>query len=134
MRIFELIAAGDGDAVRDELERRPDLGISFRMLVPLPDRQDNFILGQKQHAVKVDKVSDHEVAIEWKNLLSQHGGVLPITFTATVRLNDGALTFDGSVINDSKLTVQTVDYPYFGDFNSPTRSTPPSARRSRATG
>jgi len=25
MSIFELIAAGDGDAVRDELERRPDL-------------------------------------------------------------------------------------------------------------
>lgn len=31
------------------IERRPDLGISFRVLVPLPDRQDNFVLGQKQH-------------------------------------------------------------------------------------
>lgn len=104
------------------IERRPDLGISFRMLVPLPDRQDNFILGQKQQAVKVDKISDHEVVIEWKNLLSQHGGTIPIAFTATVRLNDGVLTFGGKVVNDSRLTVQTLDYPYFEDFNPPSRN------------
>lgn len=110
------------------VERRPELGMSFRMLVPLPDRQYNYILGREQHAVKVDKISDHEVVVEWRNLLSQHGGVLPIAFTATVRLNDGVLTFDGSVINDSKLTVQTVDYPYFGDVNSPARQTPMVAR------
>ncbi len=110
------------------IERRPDLGISFRMLVPLPDRQDNFVLGQKQRAVKVEKVSGHEVVIEWKNLLSQHGGVLPITFTATVKLNDGVLTFGGKVVNDSKLTIQTLDYPYFGDFNPPSRKSYVSVR------
>lgn len=101
------------------------------MLVPLPDRQDNFVLGRNQYALKVNKVSDHEVVIQWKNLLSHHGGVLPITFTATVRMNDGILTFDDNVVNDSKPTVQTVSYPYFGDFDSPTRSTPMVARTMR---
>jgi len=56
------------------IERRPSLGISFRMLVPLPNRQDNFILGQDQRAVRVEKISDREVVIEWKELKSQHGG------------------------------------------------------------
>lgn len=103
------------------IERRPDLGISFRMLVPLPGRQDNFILGQKQRVSSIEKVSEHEVVIVWKNLRSQHGGVLPITFTATVSLNDGVITFGGKVVNDSKLTVQTLDYPYLGDLNPPGR-------------
>lgn len=104
------------------LEKTPRLGISFRMLVPLPNRQDNFILGQKQKAVKVDKVSDHEVKIEWKDLLSEHGGVIPITFDATVTLNDGVLRFGGRVINNSPLWVQTVSYPYFGNFNPPSKN------------
>ncbi len=106
------------------VERRPELGMSFRMLVPLPHRQDNFILGQKQRAVEVKKVSDHEIVLKWENLLSQHGGIIPITFDANVTLNDGVLTFNSKVVNNSKLMVQTVDYPYFGDFTSPTRKTP----------
>lgn len=113
------------------IEGRPNLGISFRMLVPLPDRQDNFILGQKQHAVRVDKVSDHRVVIEWKNLLSEHGGVIPITFRADVALKNGVLTFSGRLVNNSSLTVQTLDYPYFGDLNPPTRTTPMNVRTMR---
>lgn len=110
------------------MERRPQLGLSFRMLVPLSNRQDNFVLGSKQRAVRVEKVSNDKVVMEWKNLLSEHGGVLPITFKAFVTLKKGVLTFGGSVINNSRLTVQTVDYPYFGDFNPPTKDTPMSVR------
>jgi Domain of unknown function (DUF6259) len=110
------------------IEKRPELGASFRLFVPLPNRRYNFVLGQKQQAVKVEKVSDHEVQIEWKNLKSEHSGVLPITIKATVTLNDGVLTFDASVENNSSLTVETIDYPYFGDLNPPTANTPMSAR------
>ena len=106
------------------IQRRPELGISFRLLAPLPHQRTNFILGEKQHATSVEKVSDHQVRLEWKNLLSEHGGVLPITFTATVTLQGGALTFDSTLTNDSDLTVETIDYPYFGDLSAPTRETP----------
>src|ERR1017187_6729350 len=41
------------------IERRPELGVSFRLHAPLPDRRDNFVLGQKQRAVEVKKLSDH---------------------------------------------------------------------------
>ncbi|HEY1790925.1 MAG TPA: hypothetical protein VGJ73_22445 [Verrucomicrobiae bacterium] len=103
------------------IERRPELGVSFRLFAPLPDRRWNPVYGQKQRAVSVTKVSDNEVEIKWNNLVSESGGVLPMTFTADVTLNNGVLTFNSTLQNDSTLTVETIDYPYFGDFNPPSR-------------
>ena len=111
------------------IERRPELGISFRLHAPLPDRRDNFVLGQKQRAAEVKKLSDHQVRIQWRNPISEHGGVLPMTLTATVTLKGGALTFDATIENHSPLMVETIDYPYLGDLNPPTQSTPLQASR-----
>ena len=105
------------------IQRRPGLGVSFRLFAPLPHRRDNFVLGRKQHAVKVEKLSQHQVRLQWKNLISEHGGVLPMTFDATVTLENGALTFDSTLINNSSLMVETLDYPYLGDLNPPARDT-----------
>lgn len=109
------------------IERRPALGVSFRLHAPLPQQRTNFVLGAKQRAASVEKISENQVRLQWKNLLSEHGGVLPITFTATVTLKDGALTFDGTLDNQSDLPVETIDYPYFGDLNPPTPETPMQA-------
>ena len=105
------------------IERRPALGVSFRLHAPLPARRTNFVLGAKQRAAMVQKTSDNQVRLQWKNLVSEHGGVLPMTFTATVTLKDGTLTFDSTLDNDSSLSVETIDYPYFGDLNPPTPDT-----------
>jgi hypothetical protein len=100
------------------MERRPELGVSFRLFAPLPARRYNPVLGQRQHATGVRKLSDHTVGLEWKNLVSENGGVLPMTLTATVTLTNGRLRFDASLENNSTLTVETIDYPYLGDFNA----------------
>jgi hypothetical protein len=105
------------------IERRPALGVSFRLHAPLPEQRTNFVFGTQQRAASVEKISENQVRLQWKNLLSEHGGVLPITFTATVTLQGGALTFDGTLDNDSALPVETIDYPYFGDLNPPTPET-----------
>jgi hypothetical protein len=110
------------------IERRPALGASFRLHAPLPGRRDNFVLGQKQKAAEVKKTSDHEVELRWENLVSEHGGTLPITVKAIVSLMKGRLTFNATLENHSQLTVETIDYPYFGDLNPPTRSTSMAAR------
>lgn len=99
------------------IERRPELGVSFRMFAPLPERRFNPILGQKQKAAEVKKISENEVELQWTNLMSENGGALPITFTAHVTLTNGVLTFNSTLQNDSALTVETIDYPYLGDFN-----------------
>lgn len=105
------------------IERRPELGMSFRLLVPLPHRRANFVLGEKQRALSVEKVSEQQMRLDWKDLVSEHGDVLPITFSATVTLDKGALTFEAALTNDSELNVETIDYPYFGDLSGATRET-----------
>lgn len=101
------------------IHRRPELGVSFRLQVPLPNRRTNFVLGKKQRAEVVEKIAADRVRIVWKNPLSEHGGVIPLTLTAEVTLAAGELTFVATLENDSDLTVETVDYPYFGDLNPP---------------
>jgi len=110
------------------IERRPELGVSFRLFAPLPTRRYNPVLGQKQPAAEVKKVSDHEIRILWKTLTSENGGVLPMSLTAEVTLTHGVLTFGAKLQNDSELKVETIDYPYFGDFNPPDRQASLEAR------
>jgi len=104
------------------IERRPDLGVSFRLFAPLPNHRFSPILGQKQRVAFIKKISDNEVRIQWKNLASENGGILPLTVTADVTLTNGILTFSATLENHSQLTVETMDYPYFGDFNPPSRN------------
>jgi lysophospholipase L1-like esterase len=103
------------------IERRPELGLSFRLFAPLPNRRYNPVLGQKQHVAEVKKVMENEVRLQWKDLVSENGGVLPMKLTARVTLTNGVVTFGATLENDSPLTVETIDYPYFGDFNAPGR-------------
>jgi hypothetical protein len=103
------------------VERRPELGASFRLLVPLPKQRANFVLGQKQRAASIRKVSAHRVEIVWKDPVSEHGGAVPLTLTAAVELQNGFLTFRATLVNDSEMTVETIDYPYFGDLNPPAK-------------
>ena len=105
------------------IQKRPELGASFWMYVPLPDRRDNFILGHKQRAKRVKK-SGNQVHLEWDNLVSERAGVLPISFTATVTLWNGKLTFESSLENHSALAVEVVGYPFLGDLGAPTPDTP----------
>lgn len=110
------------------LERRPALGVSFRMLVPVPGRRANFVLGQRQRAASVRQVADDEVQILWKDLVSEHGGVLPINFAANFALKDGRIRFQATVDNKSDYPIETIDFPYFGDLNPPAVDSSISAR------
>ena len=103
------------------LERRPELGASFQLYAPLPTRRYNPVFGQKQYAAEVRKISDHEIELQWTNLLSENGGVLPMSLTADVALTNGELTFAATLENDSDLTVETIEYPFLGDLNPPSR-------------
>jgi hypothetical protein len=78
------------------------------------------VLGSKQRAASVETISNNQVRMQWQDLASEHGGILPITLTAVVTLESGVLTFDATLKNDSDLSVETIDYPYFGDLNPPT--------------
>ena len=106
------------------IEQRPELGISFRLNVPLENQRDNFILGRNQKAVEVKKISSYEVQLKWENLASEQGSILPITMTALVSLTNGALTFAATLENNSPYMVSTVDFPCLGDLNQPAKDKP----------
>src|ERR1700744_4862390 len=72
----------EGKTSQWPIQRRPALGVSFRIHAPLPTRRTNFILGSKNRAKSVEKISANQVRIVWSDLESQYGGVLPITFTS----------------------------------------------------
>ena len=80
------------------VQRRPALGVSFRLLAPLPQRRSNFVRGPKQKLASLERISAQKVRFKWKNLLSDHGGVLPIDFKATVSLQNGALIFESELV------------------------------------
>lgn len=101
---------------------RPEFGVSFRIHVPTPDNRMNFIQGQKQRVSKIEKVSENMVEIMWKDLQSDFGGQLPIIFTSTVTLSDGKVTFEPVLKNNSSLSIETVDYPYWGALNPPVQN------------
>jgi hypothetical protein len=106
------------------IERRPELGVSFRLNALAADQKDIGVLGQKQHAAEVKRISDQQLRLQWKDLISEQGGVLPITLTALVSLTNGVLTFDTTVANDSALMVSTIDFPYFGDLTPAAKDMP----------
>jgi hypothetical protein len=99
--------------------RRPELGLSLRMLVPLEGRRNNQVLGEKQAAPDATRNADGSLAFTWRKVRSEHGGAHDITFTGTVSLTEYGLTFGGVVENHSGLTVETVSWPCLGDVTAP---------------
>lgn len=109
------------------IERRPELGVSFQLNTLTADMKENPVLGRKQHAMEVQKISNQQIRLQWRDLQSERGGVLPITLTATASLTNGVLRFDATVENHSPLMVSTVDYPCLGDLTPPATGIPMSS-------
>jgi hypothetical protein len=101
------------------IEQRPELGVSFQLNALLPDGGNDMVQGRKQHAVEVKKLSEHEIRLQWKDLVDNRGEVLPMTLTADVTLTKGLLTFNATLDNHSSQMVESVDYPFLGDLKAP---------------
>ena len=123
--------AGSGALTRLEsksphwiIERQPKLGASLWLNVQSADLHNNIVLGQKQRAAEVKKLSSHQIRLQWKNLITERGDTLPITLTAVVSLTNDTLAFAATVTNDYSLMVSTVEFPCLGDLNPPASDAP----------
>lgn len=102
------------------IQNRRELGRSFGMLVPLPGRRDNPILGEKNPLASLEKSADGKSAtFVWKDLESQYGGRLDITLKSTVTLDEQGLSFESEITNHSPYVLETVSYPILGDLAIP---------------
>jgi len=102
------------------LQGREKLAMCFRMLVAMPERNNNPVLGEKQILSAVRRSEDGQTLVfTWQHLLTEHGGEVDITFRGTVALAGAQLSFRGEVENRSPYPVEDVSYPCIGDLRSP---------------
>lgn len=99
---------------------RPHLGLSFRLLVPLPGRRNNEVLGQRQRLSSVEvEAAGRSALFQWRTVESEHGGEHSIAVTLRVRLDERQALWETTIENRSELVVENVYLPYFGDVAHP---------------
>ncbi len=100
---------------------RPQLGLSFRLLVPLSEElRNNPVLGEKQALTTLDAAPDGRSAtFVWDGLQSERGGRLDIRLELKVTLDEDQAVFAMTVENHSRYVVENVYCPYLGDVQHP---------------
>jgi hypothetical protein len=99
-----------------EILNRPHLGLSFRLLLPLPGRRNNPVFGEKQKLTALEIGEDGRTAtFFWDGVTSEYGGDHAIRLTARVTLTDFQAIFSIQIENYSDYIVENVYYPYLGD-------------------
>ena len=101
-----------------EILSRPHLGLSFRLLVPLPQQRDNPVFGEKQHLSGMQKTAS-SVTFTWDSVTSEYGGIHKIKLTLQIALDKRQARYQMTVENHSDCMVENVYCPYFGDLQRP---------------
>ncbi|MFH1005918.1 MAG: DUF6259 domain-containing protein [Candidatus Latescibacterota bacterium] len=103
-----------------KIHERKELGLSFRMVVPILERRNNQILGEKQPVADLHLDRENErLTLQWSHLLSEHGGVLDISFTGIITLGEDGLVFEAKVTNNSPYTIESISWPCVGEIAPP---------------
>jgi hypothetical protein len=100
---------------------RPELGLSFRLLLPLSEeRRNNPVFGEKQILSQlVQDENGRSVEMIWDGVTSEHGGQHDIRIVQQIDLDDHQAVFTLRVENHSEFVVENVYSPYLGDVASP---------------
>lgn len=103
-----------------QIQGRGYLARSFRLAVPMPDRKNNGIYGERQVLRNVEISSDNKkIVFTWNKLQCDCGQELDIEFKGIIELTPNGLQFSASINNKSSFTVEAVYWPYLGDVNVP---------------
>jgi len=98
----------------------PELGESFRLFAPTPDRSYSPVLGARNHLTSAEKSTDgRSLTMTWKSLASEYRGTLDITLKGTVSLDGPNIAFDMEIENRGGWTVATIDWPIIGALSVP---------------
>lgn len=98
------------------IQNRPQLALSFEMLVPVPEKRDNLVIGIKQKLVSALVSKDKQsIIFIWKQLQSERAGILDITLTGKVKIDSSGLTFNMDVDNKSPYVIEAIAWPALGD-------------------
>lgn len=97
---------------------RPDLGESFRLLVPVSGRRANWARGSQQSDPDCE-IGDSRIAFVWKGIRDEHGLVHDIDVRTVIIAEASRIVFSIEVDNRSPNTVENVYFPDLGDVSAP---------------
>ncbi len=104
------------------VQNRPELALSFNLLVPMKDKRTNYVYGKKQKLASYQVSEDNKtISFFWNKLQSEYSGELDIRLKGMVTISDAGLNFNMDIDNQSNLIVEAVSYPVIGDMPQPSR-------------
>lgn len=96
-----------------------ELGLSFELLVPLPGRRHNLVLGVEQAAPEIETDGAGGAAFTWSEVRSEHGGTHAIRVREVVRLEAGTVELELHIDNRSDRVVEAVRFPILAGLQPP---------------
>lgn len=99
--------------------KRQELGLSWRMMIPLEGKRNNEAWGHEQKTLPVCECSDTSVKFTWNEVETHFGGVHKISVTTECKIEDGQAVFSMHIDNRDSHIVENVYYPYIGDLYRP---------------
>lgn len=97
----------------------PELGLSFRLMVPLSEeRRNNNVFGEKQRLASY-KEHDGHIIFRWEGVTSELGGKLPINVEIKVAVEDRQIVYLMKIDNHSDYIIEAAYCPYLGDTRPP---------------
>ena len=101
------------------IQRREELGLSWRLLVPVHEElRNNPVYGEKQTLTSW-KRTDNGVRFVWDGVESERAGKLPIRVTVEVRVEGRQAVWYTHIDNASPYIVECAYSPYIGDLTRP---------------
>ena len=98
---------------------RPELALSWRLMLPLAGRRNNNAWGHLQPTPPRCETWVDGVRFHWPQVCSEHGGTHAIAVTTECVVRDDQAVFTMRLQNDSAETVENIYYPYIGDLHRP---------------
>jgi len=100
---------------RIDLITEPRLADNFRLLIPLPDLEANYILGREQQLTSHEKGPD-SLDLTWQGPLKNLQGNFDVSVSMKIRLTGLSIEFSISVTNRTHHQIAEVWYPILGGF------------------
>ena len=98
---------------RLELIAEPRLAENYRLLLPLPALQANYILGKEQRLTTVEETAD-DVTLRWEGPLINHQGEFDVSVVLRIEFIGEGVSFSIKVHNRTELELAEVWYPMIG--------------------
>ena len=98
--------------------KRPELGMSWRMMLPLEDKRNNEAWGNEQKKPEC-QVSEDCITFTWDKIETRFGGVHDVTVVTKCSIEKDQAVFRMHIDNKDKCIVENVYYPYIGDLHRP---------------